>query len=297
MTDKKNIRLARRVIWIGFAVNVALSAVKLAAGFLASSSALIADGIHSLSDLVTDVVALVGIRMGSRPEDDDHAYGHGKFETLATGLIGLMLLLAAAGIAYAGLQHVAEYVRGEMLARPGLAALMVAVLSIAAKEVLYRYTIGRGRAINSSAVIANAWHHRSDAFSSIGTVIGIAGAMFLGESWRILDPLAAIAISLFIVRAGVGIMRDSFDELLEKSLDKEMEHKILEAINEVSGALKPHRLRTRKVGRVIAMDVHVKVDAALNIVAAHEIATRVESRIRELLGAETIISVHIEPDD
>ena len=181
--------------------------------------------------------------------------------------------------------------------RPGFAALMVAVLSIAAKEGLYRYTIGRGRAINSSAVIANAWHHRSDAFSSIGTVIGIAGAMFLGESWRILDPLAAIAISLFIVRAGVGIMRDSFDELLEKSLDKEMEHKILEAINEVSGALKPHRLRTRKVGRVIAMDVHVKVDAALNIVAAHEIATRVESRIRELLGAETIISVHIEPDD
>lgn len=286
---------AVRVTWIGLVVNTVLTLFKYAAGFLGGSAAMIADATHSLTDLVTDIVVILGFRIVRKPADETHDYGHGKVEALLAGLCGITLVAAGFGIFWSGTHAIWHHFTGQEIRRPGMIAFAAAVISVVSKEWLYRYTIDWGRKLNSNAVIAKAWDHRSDAFSSIGTTVGIGGALFLGESARILDPLAAVIVSVFIVRAALPILKECMDELLEASLCEESEKALENLILSVEGIRGTHKLRTRKIGSVIAIDVHVLMDESLSLVEAHEISARVESLLRENLGRGTYISLHMEP--
>ena len=284
-----------RVTWIGSIVNFLLLVFKFIAGILGHSSALIADAVHSLSDFVTDIIVIVFVRISGKPEDEDHKYGHGKYETLATAVIGLVLFGAGIGLLVDGAIKVTEVLKGAVLPQPSMIALIAAAISITAKEILYRYTVREGRKLDSQAVIANAWHHRSDAFSSIGTFIGIGGAICLGEKWRILDPIAAIAVSAFIIKASAELIKPCIDELLERSLPAETEKRILEIIGSFPEISSPHHLRTRRIGNHIAIEVHIRMEGQTTLQEAHAIATDVENRLKEEFGAETHIGIHMEP--
>lgn len=286
---------ANRVTWVGLWLNLVLTIFKFVAGILGRSSAMIADAAHSVSDFVTDVVLLASFRIINKPVDNTHDYGHGKFETLASNFVGAALLLVAAGILWSGGEKIYAAFRGEALAQPGGIALLAAVVSILVKEFLYRYQVRVGKKINSSAIIANAWHHRSDALSSFATLIGIGGAIFLGEKWRVLDPVAAILVSLLIIKVAIPIFRDSLKELLEASLDDDIEEKILKAAGAVPGVIDPHNLRTRRIGSYVAVDLHIRVDKSLNIVEAHDISKNVELALKESLGEGSFIYVHVDP--
>lgn len=288
--------VANRVTWVGFFLNLLLTAFKLAAGVIGHSGAMIADAVHSLSDFATDVVVLVSFRFVSKPTDTSHKYGHGKFETLATAVIGLALAAVGAGILWTGAHKIYDGLFQKMnIGEPGMIALVAAVVSIASKEWLYRYTVRAGNRIQSQAVVANAWHHRSDAFSSVGTLLGIGGAIVLGPHWRILDPLAAVIVSFFILKVAFDISRQSIRELVEESLGEDKEREILAIAGAVGGVYAPHHLKTRRIGNAIAVDLHIVVDPRLNVVEAHDIATRVESALREKYGADTHASIHVEP--
>lgn len=284
-----------KVTWIGSMVNFLLLVFKFIAGILGHSSALIADAVHSLSDFVTDIIVIVFVRISGKPEDEDHKYGHGKYETLATAVIGLVLFGAGIGLLVDGAIKVTEVLKGAVLPQPRMIALIAAAISITAKEILYRYTVREGRKLDSQAVIANAWHHRSDAFSSIGTFIGIGGAICLGEKWRILDPIAAIAVSAFIIKVAAELIKPCIDELLERSLPAETEKRILEIIGSFPEISSPHHLRTRRIGNHIAIEVHIRMEGQTTLQEAHAIATDVENRLKEEFGAETHIGIHMEP--
>jgi len=286
---------ANQVTWVGLWLNLALTVFKFIAGILGRSSAMIADAVHSVSDFVTDVVLLVSFRIVGKPVDDSHDYGHGKFETLASNFVGAALLLVGLGILWSGIEKTYSALRGETLSPPGWIALLAAVISILVKEFLYRYQAGVGKKINSSAIIANAWHHRSDALSSIATMIGIGGAIFLGENWRVLDPIAAIMVSLLIIKIAIPIFWDSLKELLEASLDDDTEKDILEMAGSVPGVIDPHNLRTRRIGSYVAVDLHIRVDKSLGIVEAHDISRHVELKLKNYLGEESFIYVHVDP--
>ncbi len=297
MTTSEREKKIYHVTLVGSAVNIVLIALKFIAGVVGRSAAMTADAIHSLSDLVTDIIVIVFIRISGKPGDSDHGYGHGKFETMATLIVGLILLFVGLGVAYSGITSVIASLKGHTPQPPGMLALIVAVVSIVLKEWVYRFTVSRGRSLDSPAVIANAWHHRSDAFSSIGTLAGIAGAMFLGERWRILDPVAAVIVSWFIIKTGYDIIRPCIDELLEKSLPPETEHEIANLIKSVPGVVGIHRLRTRRIGHNIAIEVHTKMDGDKSLRHAHDVASVVERRVKERYGADTHIGIHMEPDD
>lgn len=286
---------AIRVSRLGLLGNLILTLVKYAAGFLGHSSAMVADATHSLSDLVTDVIVLAGIKVAHKPADRGHDYGHGKFETLLALICGVSLVLVALGIFWAGFTKARLVFRGGVIPAPGKVALMAAALSIVSKEWMYRFTFHAGQRLKSPALLAKAWDHRSDAFSSIGTLVGVAGAVFLSEKWRILDPLAAVTVSVFIVKVAIPIIFESIDELLEASLSPEIEEYIVEVICAVDGVLGYHKLRTRRIGPDIAVEVHIQVDPGLTICAAHDIATEVEKGLREEYGRRTHVSVHVEP--
>lgn len=281
-------------LW-GTAVNALLVVVKFVAGIAGRSAALVADAVHSLTDFVTDIIVLIFVKISGKPRDEEHGYGHGKFETLATMIIGVILLGTGIGLLVNSLRLIVASLGGAELPEPGWIALAVALLSIVAKEGLYRYTVREGRRLHSDAVVANAWHHRSDAISSIGTVVGIAGAMFFGARWRILDPVAAAVVSVFIIKAGYDIIRPALNELLEGSLPKEQTATLERIICSVPGVDGFHNLRSRKIGSGIAVDVHVKMDGNMRLTQAHDIATQVESRIRKEFGKGTTIYVHMEP--
>ncbi|MBR5856825.1 MAG: cation transporter [Bacteroidales bacterium] len=284
-----------RVTWIGSIVNFILLLFKFAAGILGHSSALVADAIHSLSDFITDIVVVVFVRISGKPEDDDHKYGHGKYETLATALIGLALFAVGIGLLVSGATKVSEAINGALLPAPSIIALIAAAVSIISKEILYRYTVRVGKNLNSQAVIANAWHHRSDAFSSIGTLIGIGGAICLGEKWRILDPIAAIVVSAFIIRVAISLIKPCLDELLERSLPAETEKRILQIIESFPEVSSPHHLRTRRIGNQIAIEIHLRMDGQTTLENAHTTSTRVEQLLREEFGPNTHIGIHMEP--
>ena len=284
-----------KVTWIGSVVNFLLLAFKFAAGILGHSAALVADAVHSLSDFATDIIVIVFVRISGKPEDEDHKYGHGKYETLATAVIGLILFAVGIGILVNGATAVGDFLKGKVLPAPSIVALIVAAISIISKEILYRYTINEGKKLNSQAVIANAWHHRSDAFSSIGTLIGIGGAIFLGEKWRILDPIAAIVVSGFIMKVATDLLKPCIDELLERSLPAETEQKIIDLIAEFPEVSSPHHLRTRRIGNHIAIEVHIRMDGQTTLEKAHHTATLIERRIKEEFGPETHIGIHMEP--
>lgn len=284
-----------RITWIGSIVNFLLLIFKFIAGFLGHSSALVADAVHSLSDFITDIIVIVFVKISGKPEDDDHRYGHGKYETLATALIGLALFAVGIGLLVSGATKVAQVIKGATLPAPSMIALVAAAVSIISKEILYRYTVRVGRNLNSQAVIANAWHHRSDALSSIGTLVGIGGAIFLGEKWRILDPIAAIVVSGFIIKVAVDLIKPCVEELLERSLPYETENKILDIIASFPEVSSPHHLRTRRIGNHIAIEVHLRMDGKTSLEEAHKVATNVERKLKEEFGPDTHIGIHMEP--
>lgn len=284
-----------KVTWIGSIVNFLLLVFKFIAGFLGHSSALVADAVHSLSDFATDIIVIVFVKISGKPEDDDHRYGHGKYETLATALIGVALFAVGIGLLVSGATKVADVIKGVVLPGPSMIALVAAAVSIVAKEILYRYTVRVGKNLNSQAVVANAWHHRSDAFSSIGTLIGIGGAILLGEKWRILDPLAAIVVSAFIIKVAADLLKPCVDELLERSLPAETEKRILDIIASFPEVSSPHHLRTRRIGNHIAIEVHLRMDGKTSLEDAHTVATNVERQLKSEFGPDTHIGIHMEP--
>lgn len=297
MSDAAEIRKRRiyRVTLVGFAVNLVLSLAKLAAGVFGRSGAMVADAVHSFSDLATDVVVIVFARISAKPRDDGHDYGHGKYETLATILISMALGVVGVGILVNSIGAVRSVLDGGVLPRPGLVALVAAVLSIAAKEILYRYTVREGRAIDSPSVVANAWHHRSDALSSLGTLAGIGCAYFLGDKWRIADPIAALVVAVFIFKIAFDLIRTGLDELLERSLPEDVEEEILRVVAANPEVREPHNLRTRRIGASIAVEVHVRVDGAMSVCRSHELTEDIERRLRARFGEGTMIAIHVEP--
>lgn len=285
-----------RVTLIGSLGNFLLLIFKFIAGILGHSSAMIADAVHSLSDFVTDVIVLVFVNISSKPKDESHDYGHGKYETLATSLIGLVLLAVGVGLFGEGAHKIVNYYfLGEELKSPGKIAFIAAVLSVIIKEALYQITLRAGKHLDSQVVIANAWHHRSDAFSSIGTAVGIGGAILLGPKARVLDPLAAVIVSIFIIKVSLQLIWPAINDLLEKSLPKDIEDEIVAIISETSEVKNPHNLRTRRIGNDFAIEVHIRVDGNTTVTRAHEITQEIEKNLRQKFGTHTHIVLHVEP--
>ena len=284
-----------KVTLVGSGGNLLLLVLKFVAGILGHSSAMIADAVHSLSDFFTDIIVLLFVRVSAKPQDESHDYGHGKFETLATLFIGLALAGAAIGIIVSGATKFVHWLNGETLETPGILAFWAAIVSIAMKEVLYRYTVARGRALDSQAVVANAWHHRSDAFSSIGAAIGIGGAILLGERWAVLDPLASIVVGCMLIKVSLDLLRGCLGELTDQSLSADEEREIEEIITSFPDVSEPHNLRTRKIGNRIAIEVHIRMDGDIPLNTAHEHASAIERKLKERFGRETLVTLHMEP--
>ncbi len=292
MTRNKEIY---RVTLAGGAANVLLVLTKFVAGILGHSSAMLADAIHSLSDFVTDIIVLVFIHISVKPRDKSHDYGHGKYETLATTLIGFALLVVSIGIIYNGGAKIVGWWQGEPLPPPGMLAFWVALLSIVIKEGTYRYTIFKARALHSQALEANAWHHRSDALSSIGTALGIGGAIFLGERWTVLDPFASLVVGLFIVKVSFDLLSDGIGDLTERSLPESIEKEMLDLVARLPGVAEPHNLRTRRLGNHYAIELHIRMDGNITLREAHDKSTEVERLLKDHYGADTHVAVHVEP--
>lgn len=284
-----------RVTIIGGVANAALLAFKFVAGIVGHSSAMIADAVHSFSDFITDIIVLVFVRISGKPQDSSHDYGHGKYETLASTVIGIALLAVAVGIIVGGARKIAAWVKGEELASPGMLAFWAAIVSIVVKEITYRYTIAEARRLDSSALKANAWHHRSDAFSSIGTAIGIGGAIFLGKRWTVLDPLAGVIVGAVLIKVAVDMVRDGIGDLMEKSLPDDVENEILAIVTSFSDVHDPHNLRTRRIGNRIAIEIHVRMDGSTDLNTSHRRASDIESALRAKFGPDTHVTVHMEP--
>ena len=280
---------------LGMFVNMALFVFKLVAGLIGRSGAMIADAVHSASDFATDIVVLAFVRISAKPRDDDHHWGHGKYETLATLIIGVALFAVGVEILLDSAEKISAVVNGEVLPRPGAIAIVAAALSIVAKELLYRYTIRVGKQTESPSVVANAWHHRSDALSSIGALLGIGAAYFLGEKWRIADPIAAIVVSALIIKVSLDLCRKALEELLEKSLPREVEEEILSIVTVNPKVQKPHNLRTRRIGSDIAIEVHIRVEGTMTVFESHEISREIEQSLRKRFGERTAVAIHIEP--
>ena len=284
-----------KVTIVGSIVNFLLLVFKFFAGIAGHSAAMLADAVHSLSDFITDIVVIVFVRIAGKPEDKGHDYGHGKYETLATAIIGLLLLCVGFGIFWNGASSIYTFLRGGQLESPGVVALVAALVSIVSKEILYQYTVIQGKKLNSQAVIANAWHHRSDALSSIGTAIGIGGAILLGDHWRVLDPVAAVVVSVFIMKVSVRLLIPCVDELLEKSLPEDVEKEIEQTVLSFPGVSQPHHLRTRRIGNYYAIELHVRMDGKITLEEAHSTATAIENKLKEMFGKGTHVGIHVEP--
>ena len=284
-----------RVTLVGSAGNAALLTFKFIAGIAGNSSAMIADAFHSLSDFVTDLLVLVFVSISAKPQDRSHDYGHGKFETVASFLIGLALVAAATGIVVTGVQKLQAWWGGAELEAPGWIALWAALLSIAVKELLYQYTARRGRQLHSQVMIANAWHHRSDALSSIGAAVGIGLAILLGQRWTVLDPVASVVVGLMLVKVAYELLKQSVGELTEGSLPTETEQEIMQIIQSFDDVQQPHNLRTRRIGNRIAIEAHVRMDGQLPLIVVHNRASAIERKLKERFGADTHVSIHMEP--
>lgn len=284
-----------RVTLAGSIVNALLLILKFAAGIIGHSAAMIADAVHSLSDFITDIVVIAFVRLSSKPADKNHAYGHGKYETIATSIIGLALMAVAVKLGWDGIRKILHVIRGGELQSPGIIALIAAITSIIAKEWIYRVTHRVARQVESQALEANAWHHRSDAFSSIGTAIGIGGAVILGSRWTILDPIAAVIVSIMISLTALKLIRKSSGELLEESLPQEIEQQIVDIVYQDPLVTDVHRLHTRRIGNIIAIEMHLRLPKDITLEQAHTHATAIERHLRDTFGSGTHIMLHIEP--
>ena len=284
-----------KVTMVGGAVNVVLLLFKFVAGIVGHSAAMVADAVHSLSDFVTDVIVLVFVHISGKPKDKSHDYGHGKFETLAMTVIGLALLVVAVGIVYSGMTKIIDWANGTDLEAPGMLALWAALLSIVLKEGVYRYSMVKARELNSQAVEANAWHHRSDALSSLGTAIGIGGAIFLGKRWTVLDPIASVLVGMFIVKVAIDLLRRGIGDLMEQSLPDAVEEEMLQMVGAIPGVVEPHNLRTRRIGNHYAIELHIRMDGDISLRESHDKASEVEDMLRNRYGEDTHVAVHVEP--
>ena len=281
-------------LW-GSVVNVALTALKFVAGIMGCSAAMIADAVHSLSDLLTDFVVLLFVHISSRPADQKHPYGHGKYETLATTIVAMALLIAGGVLMLEGVEKIIAALRGEELTMPGRIALWAALISIASKELIYQLTMRVARRVNSSALEANAWHHRTDALSSVATAIGIGGALLFGGRWAILDPIAAVLVSLFILIAAAKLLYEAVEDLMEKRLPEEVEQQIRDIVAQDTEMSELHKLRTRRVGSVYSIDMHLRMSGDTSLYEAHRHSMLLEQRLREHFGQETLVTIHLEP--
>lgn len=296
LTPNQSVKIARHVTWVGFWWNALLGTVKIIAGIAGRSSALVADGIHSFSDFISDVIVLVMVGIARKKPDRKHEYGHGKYETLATILLAIVLFIIAIGILVSGIRQIIGFIHGEEIPRPETLTLVICAAAIIVKEWLYQYTRRAGIRIKSEAVIANAWHHRSDAFSSIATLAGVAGAIFLGNWGRICDPIAAIIVAIFIIIVAVKMASPAISELLEIALTEEEQIEISHAITSTPGVVTFHHLRSRRSGANVIIDLHIKVNPEISVVAAHHIATSVENNLKSHFGKySTLTNIHIEP--
>lgn len=284
-----------RITLIGSAGNALLVVFKFVAGIIGHSAAMVADAVHSLSDFITDIIVLVFVSISAKPQDSSHDYGHGKFETLATLFISLALVAAAIGIIVSGARKLAAWLNGADLEAPGSLALWAAVISILMKEWMFRFTARKGRELDSPALKANAWHHRSDALSSIGAAVGIGGAVLLGGRWTVLDPLASIVVGAMLVKVAWEIMRPSLGELTDESLPEKTEEEILEVFHSFSDISEPHNLRTRRIGNRVAIEAHIRMDGNMTLQRAHEITSKIEGELKERFGSGTIVTLHMEP--
>lgn len=294
MTANRESQISR-VTLVGMAVNVALLTLKAIAGVVGHSSAMIADAVHSLSDFVTDLIVLMMVRISGKPQDTTHDYGHGKYETMASFVIGLALVAAAVGIIVGGVMDMVKWFQGATLRSPGQLALWAALISIVVKEALYRYTARCGKRLDSSAMIANAWHHRSDALSSIGAAVGIGGAIVLGGRWAVLDAVASVVVGAMLVWVAIGLLHVSMDELTESSLPADVEGEIVDIITSFDDVSEPHNLRTRRIGNRIAIEAHVRMDGNLPLSQVHSRASAIENAIRRRFGPQTHVTLHMEP--
>ena len=276
-------------------VNMILFAFKLVAGIVGRSGAMVADAVHSASDFATDIVVLAFVRISAKPRDNDHKWGHGKYETLASLIIGVALFAVGVEILMDSALKIKAVANGEVLPRPGVIAIIAAAVSIVVKEALYQWSVYVARKVESPSVKANAWHHRSDALSSVGTLLGIGAAYFLGEKWRIADPIAAIVVAALIMNVSITLCRTALAELLEKSLPKAVEEEILSIILSVPDVHKPHNLRTRRIGANIAIEVHIRVEGTMTVHDSHEISRQIEDALRSRFGEQTAVAIHIEP--
>ncbi len=294
-TRERAVRIYRITIG-GSVANALLIVLKFVAGIVGQSAAMVADAVHSLSDFVTDLVVLVFVRIAGKPKDSDHAYGHGKFELIATGVIALALLLVGAILmGKSSLTIYQYYAAEEPIQVPNHIALWIALLSIAIKEILFRLTMRVAREVKSKSVEANAWHHRSDAYSSIATLLGISGAILLGEDWVVLEPIAAVIVSVFIVKVGVELIRPAINGLVEASLPEDIRGEILQLVAQVEGVQEVCDLHTRDLGNSWAIEFNIEVDPSLTVSKAHQITDRVEALLREKYGEETHVVIHVEP--
>ena len=287
-------RIEKRCTLVGMTSDVCLSALKIATGIVGHSSAILADGIHSISDTVTDALVYAMVRLSGKGVDERYRYGRGKFETLAAFLISIILVVVAIGLMNEGVSDVWAAFNGETLERPHNIALIVGIIAVVVKEGLYHYTRLKGRKTGSSALKAYAWHHRADALSTAATLAGVAGAMFMGERWRVLDPIAAIAVSVLILVLAYRLGRPAVDELLEVSLPQDEQSKITDIVNGVDGVKAFHNLRTRRNGNLRVVDIHIKVDGDLNVAHAHDITREIERQLSDALG-EVMTNIHVEP--
>ena len=294
-SDEQAVRLARHVTWVGFWMNALLGVMKVLAGVFGRSAAMVADGVHSFSDFVTDIIVLIFVGIGRRKANVEYQYGHGKFETFATMLLALILGVVGVLFFVDGAEKTWRAMHGEQLPAPGWIAMATALASIAAKEWLYRYTRRAGEKIHSAVVVANAWHHRSDAFSSLATLAGIGGAMFFGVHWRVLDPVAAMVVSVFIVMVSIRIGKPAVQELLEVSLPADVVRGMYHIIGHTPGVEAFHHFASRRNGNRMIADFHIKVDPAITVDCAHRIATDVENRLKMAYGRDMLVTIHIEP--
>ncbi len=294
-SEREAVRRGRHVTWVGFWVNAFLGALKVWGGIVGRSGALVADGLHSFSDFITDAIVLAVVGIARRKPDDEYQYGRGKYETGATLLVAVILVIVAIGLFIDGVKNIIIWAEGKELEQPSVLALVIILISIGVKEWLFRYTRQVGREIGSSVIVANAWHHRSDALSSVATLIGVAGAVMLSPRWRVLDPLAVVVVSIFIAIVGVKMIIPAGKELLEVSLPQKKIDEIKALTASTPGVITFHHLRSRRNGSRFIIDMHIKVDPEISVRKGHTIASAVERALKKSFGTSSIVNIHVEP--
>ena len=284
-------RETKKVTLVGAAINLFLAFIKILVGYIAQSQSLIADGVHSLSDLISDALVLVAARHSHREADEDHPYGHGRFETVVTVVLGLILIVVACGITVDAFRRMFE---PDALMHPGFMALIVAAISIAANEFLYFYTIRVGRKFKSNMLKANAWHHRTDSISSVIVLIGVGGTML---GYQYLDAIAAIGVAAMIIKIGWDLCVQSVKELVDTALEPETVEAINTSIMDVDGVQELHSLRTRRMGSEGLVDVHVIVDPKVSVSEGHYIGEKVREKLIEQIDDVSDVMVHVDAED